>query len=119
MGNISKSFQSQGSSIDIDIKPMPFWQSLLYFGLPALLFRIFLNGMPALIRFGISPFQANIVSFTVPAAILFALAFIFYKSEGYPLSWSSIKMRFRLLPIAPEAADGLRILQQGCKARKI
>ena len=77
MDHISKNFQSQGSSIDV--KPMPFWQSLLYFGLPALLFRIFLyNGMPALIRLGISPFQANIVSFTVPAAILFALAFIFY-----------------------------------------
>ena len=80
-----------------EIKPMNFWKAVLYFGLPALLFRISLyNGTPALIRLGLSPFEANVVSFTVPAAILFAFAFGFYKRDGYPLTWSSIKSRFRL-----------------------
>lgn len=88
----------QPQSSTIVIKPMPLWQALFYFGLPALLFRISLyNGTPALIRLGLSPFKANVVSFTVPAAILFALTFIFYKRDGYPLSWSDIKIRFRLL----------------------
>ncbi len=82
------------------INPMPLWQALLYFGLPALLFRISLyNGTPALIRLGLPPFDANVVSFTVPSAFLFALAFGFYKRDGYRLSWADIKKRFRLLPM--------------------
>jgi membrane protease YdiL (CAAX protease family) len=82
----------------ISIKPMPFWKALLYFGLPALLFRISIyNVTPALIRLGLTPFQATVVTFTVPSAILFAFAFGLYKRDGYPLEWSSIKTRFRLL----------------------
>jgi hypothetical protein len=83
-----------------DIKPMYFWKAVLYFGLPALLFREFLYQVtPIFIRLGLSPFEANVASLTVPAAILFALAFGFYKRDGYPLSWSSIKTRFRMLPM--------------------
>jgi len=82
------------------LRPLPLWQALLYFGLPALLFRISLyNGTPMLIRLGMSSFEANVVTFTAPAAILFALAFGFYKRDGYQLSWSDIKLRFRLLPM--------------------
>ena len=66
----------------VSINPMPVWQALFYFGLPALLFRISLyNGTPALIRLGLTSFEAYIVAFTVPAAILIALAFGFYKRE--------------------------------------
>lgn len=84
----------------ISVKPMPFWQALLYFGFPALLFRISLyKGTPGLIRLGLTPFEASVVAFTVPLAILFALAIGFYKRDGYPLSWNSIKARFRLLPM--------------------
>jgi hypothetical protein len=40
----------------ISIKPMPFWKALLYFGLPALLFRFSIyNVTPALIRLGLTP----------------------------------------------------------------
>ena len=80
--------------------PMPLWQALLYFGLPALLFRVSLYaGTPALIRLGLSAFEANVVSVTLPAAILFALAFGWYKRDGYPLAWASVKTRFRLFPM--------------------
>lgn len=80
------------------IKPMPFWQALLYFGLPALLFRISLyNVTPLLVQMGLTPFEASAVTLTVPAAILFAAAFGFYKWDGYPISWSHIKTRFRLV----------------------
>ena len=84
----------------VSIKPMPLWQALLYFGLPALLFRISIyNGTPVLIRLGLTPFEATTVSFITPSAILFALAFGFYKRDGYLLSRNSIKARFRLLPM--------------------
>jgi membrane protease YdiL (CAAX protease family) len=83
-----------------EIEPMPVWQALLYFGLPALLFRMSIyTGTLALIRWGLPPFQASVVSFTIPAAMLFALAFGCYKRDGYPFSWSALKTRFRLLPM--------------------
>lgn len=82
------------------IRPMPLWQAVLYFGLPALLFRISLyRGTPALLGWGLTPFEATTVAFTVPAAILVALALGFYKRDGYPLVWSQLKARFRLLPM--------------------
>jgi membrane protease YdiL (CAAX protease family) len=90
--------QQQGTSINI--RPMPLWQALLYFGLPALLFRASIyNGTPALMRLGLPPFEANVVSFAAPAAILFALAFGFYKGDGYSFAWSDMRTRFRLLPM--------------------
>ncbi len=82
------------------VKPMAFWKALLYFGLPALLFRVCLyDALPLMIQTGLQPFQASVLSFTVPAAILFALAFGFYKRDGYPLDWGHIKTRFRLMPM--------------------
>jgi membrane protease YdiL (CAAX protease family) len=91
---------AQSKSLSINIHPMPFWQALVYFGLPALLFRLSIyTGTPLLLRLGLFPFQANVVSFTLPAALLFALAFGFYKRDGYPLSWRDVKTRFRLFPM--------------------
>jgi len=82
------------------LRPLPLWQALLYFGLPALLFRVSLyTATPALVRLGLPLFDAFIVSFTVPAAILFALAFGFCKRDGYAVSWSALKERLRLLPM--------------------
>ena len=79
------------------LKPLPLWQALLYFGLPALLFRLSLYAaLPALLRLGLAPFHAFVVSFTVPAALLFALAFALCKRDGYALSWSALKTRLRL-----------------------
>jgi membrane protease YdiL (CAAX protease family) len=48
----------------------------------------------------LTAFEAYIVAFAVPAAILIALAFGFYKRDGFPLVWSEIRTRFRLLPMA-------------------
>src|SRR5512143_426318 len=92
---------AQSKRLPAQVRPMPFWLAILYFGLPALLFRISIYyGTPALVRLGLSPFDANVLSFTVPSATLFALAFGFYKQDGYPLAWSEIKQRFRLLPMS-------------------
>ena len=87
-------------NLTANINPMSFGQAILYFGLPALLFRICIyNGMLMLIGMGLTPFEANIIAFTVPAAILFALAFGFYRRDGFSLTWKDIKARFRLLPM--------------------
>ena len=91
---------TQIKKLSINVNPMPLWQALFYFGLPAVFFRIFLyKGIPMFIRLGLTPFEAYIIGLTVPAAILFALAFGFYKRDGYSLNWSDIQERFRLRPM--------------------
>ena len=88
---------AQRKSLSVNVSRMPLWQAVLYFGLPALLFRICLySGIPALIRMRLSPFEANVVGFTVPSAVLLACAFGFYKRDGYPLRWEVMTVRFRL-----------------------
>jgi membrane protease YdiL (CAAX protease family) len=80
-----------------EIQPLPFWKALLYFGIPALGFRIAIyNGIPWLLKLGLSRFDAAIVSMTVPCVVLFGLAFGFYKHEGWPLTLVGIQSRFRL-----------------------
>lgn len=73
------------------IRPLPFWKAIFFFALPALGFRLAIYaGMPALIVAGLSQYEAFIVSFAVPSAVLFALAFGFFKEEGNPsrLNWN-------------------------------
>jgi membrane protease YdiL (CAAX protease family) len=83
-----------------NLEPMPFWQALLYFGLPALLFRLSIyNGIPALMALGLPRFQASVVAFTVPSALLFAFAFGFVRRDGYALTRGTIAERFRLVPL--------------------
>jgi len=79
------------------MRPLPPWKAIFFFGLPALGFRLAIyNGMPALIAAGLTQFEAFIVSFTVPSAILFALAFGFVQREGASMTWSRLRDRFRL-----------------------
>ena len=92
------------ASLPSKVRPLPLWQALLYFGLPALLFRISIyQGAPLLLHLGLAPFEANIVSFTIPSAILFAFAIGLYQQDGYSLSWASVRARFRLLPMSGKA----------------
>lgn len=79
------------------IRPLPLWKAVFFFALPALGFRLAIyTGMPALMSAGLSQYEAFIVAFTVPSAILFALAFGFFKQEGNPVTWASLRHRFRL-----------------------
>lgn len=84
---------STGSSL----RPLPIWLALLFFGLPALIFRLAIYwGMPNMMEAGLTQYQAFIVSFTAPSAILFALAFGFAQQEGGGMSWHDLRARFRL-----------------------
>jgi membrane protease YdiL (CAAX protease family) len=84
-------------SHQLALKPLPLWQALLYFGLPALGFRLaFYNGLPILLSLGLTPFRAFAVTVIVPTAILFALALGFFKWEGHSLTWAALAERFRL-----------------------
>jgi membrane protease YdiL (CAAX protease family) len=79
------------------VRPLHLWQALLWFGIPALGFRLSLyNGLPALVSLGLTPFEAAVVAITVPAAAMFACAFGVFKSEGLPVTWHGVAARFRL-----------------------
>jgi membrane protease YdiL (CAAX protease family) len=79
------------------LMPLPFWSSLFYFGLPALLFAVgFYWLMPWLIDLGMLPYYAYSVALGIPLALLLILSLIWLRMEGYPLTWQALVERFRL-----------------------
>lgn len=84
---------------------MPFWLSLLCFGLPSLIFWITIHiGVPQLIKMGVPMFSAFLViCFGGPFFLLLMAAFVAYylenQSTTQSVTWQDFKIRFRLNPI--------------------
>jgi len=79
------------------VKPMRFWQSLLFFMIPGLygLFAQYVL-LPSIVRLGISEENAyNAVHLTVFIG-LFLATILALRVEGWPLRWTSIKERLRI-----------------------
>lgn len=75
--------------------------SLLFFGLPAIIFFFCFNFvMPLLIANGMLPFLAYSLSLGVPLLSLLVLSFIFYKRDGGLFISKNIRERFRMKPIS-------------------
>jgi membrane protease YdiL (CAAX protease family) len=79
------------------VKPMKFWQSLLFFLIPGLyavlaLYIIF----PSLMRLGISEENAYNTAHLTGFIGLFIATILALRVEGWPLRWTSIKERLRL-----------------------
>jgi membrane protease YdiL (CAAX protease family) len=82
---------------DYNLKPLRFLPSLLYFGLPALLFIAgFWGLMPWLIQQGMLPYYAYLWGVGLPLALLLLTALLWLKIEGHAITWPHIKERFRL-----------------------
>ena len=80
-----------------NIKPMPFWQSLVFFGVPALVAALGQYVLyPFFARLGLSFETAYHYQMLVVFTFLLIAAIVAYVLEGNPLEWSSIKYRFRL-----------------------
>ena len=82
------------------LRPMPFWKSLLFFGIPCLVTTVGIYvGVPALDRVGV-PMALNFSLFSAgPLAAMFVAAFVAYRLEGNPMTWAGVKERFRLKPL--------------------
>jgi membrane protease YdiL (CAAX protease family) len=79
------------------LKPLGFLPSLLYFGLPALLFVAgFWVIMPWLIERGMLAYYAYLWGLGVPLALLLLISLLWLKIEGRSVTWTTIKERFRL-----------------------
>lgn len=89
---------------DLALKPLTFWPSLLYFGLPALLFVAgFWGLMPWLIGLGMLPYYAYVLGVGSPLAVLLAASLLWLKLEGRAVNLESAKARFRLRPMGGKA----------------
>ena len=82
------------------IKPMPFWLSSLFFGIPSAIGWLGIYvGLPALARAGVPLFWNSLLCIVGPLALMLAAAFVAYRLEGNPLSWAGVRARFRLKPL--------------------
>lgn len=79
------------------IKPMGIVASLLFFGIPSVIFCFSIYFiMQKLHQNGINDFVNFIISMTTPLALMLAAAIIAYKVEENSLNWASFSKRFRL-----------------------
>ena len=84
----------------LKIKPMPFWMSLIFFGVPAAIIGVgFYWGIPFQVRKDIPFFWSYNLFMGIPAFLMFVAAFVACRLEGHPFTWERIRSRLRLKPI--------------------
>jgi membrane protease YdiL (CAAX protease family) len=82
------------------LKPMPFWMSLLFFGIPSAAGWVSVyTVMPALNNFGFPMFWNFWLCLTIPLTGMLITALAAYRLEGRPWNWQEIKSRFRMIPV--------------------
>jgi membrane protease YdiL (CAAX protease family) len=83
-------------SSDRRLKPMPFWLSLIFFGVPGIIiYWGMYSGVPLLLESGV-PLVIAFALLSVPGIILLFLSLAAYRREGYPWTWIDFRNRFRL-----------------------
>lgn len=83
-----------------EIRPLPPLRAVAHFLLAGLLLRgttYYL--LPLLVAQGLAPFEAFVVTFMTPLAVLFALAFAAVQQEGVPMTARAVAARLRLRPL--------------------
>jgi membrane protease YdiL (CAAX protease family) len=80
--------------------PMSFSKSLLFFGMPYVMFMIAIYiVVPALHQANVPLFGILLVALGVPMALLIGSSIVAYRLEGGSWTWSAFKSRFRLEPM--------------------
>lgn len=86
--------------VNSKLKPMPLWQSILFFGVPAAVFMFSIYVvMPQLGEAGVDPVLNYTLTLIGPVFLLFIVSFLGLKLDGYVINWTTIKTRFRLKPL--------------------
>jgi len=92
-----KKRKTMRKGITEQIKPMPFWQSLIFFGIPALVAAAGQYVLwPFFMGVGVSEEIAYHYQALVVFTFLLSAALVAYVIEENPLDWSSFRRRFRL-----------------------
>lgn len=86
------------------MKPMPWWMAVLFFGIPALVFRGFIYlGMPFLRGIGVRWFDVYLLCYGTFLLLLLMATFAAYRLEGLHFSWKAVQERLRLTPLDGKA----------------
>lgn len=81
----------------VRLKPMGWLASILYFGIPAVLFATSILGLlPWMIRQGYSQVVTFFVTFGLPLLAMLIAALVAYRLEGRPWTWPAFRDRMRL-----------------------
>ena len=87
----------RAQGITKQIKPMPFWQSLIFFGIPTL---VAAAGQYVLWPFFMGAGVSEEIAYHYQALVVFTFllsaALVAYMNEGNPIDWSSFRRRFRI-----------------------
>lgn len=97
---ITTVFSEHVNEFKVGLRPLPPGKAVWYFLLAGLILRgttYYL--LPTLLGEGLLPFEAFVVTFMVPMAVLFALALGTVKHEGIPMTPQAIMARLRLRPL--------------------
>lgn len=79
------------------LKPMPLSLALLYFGIPAFVFVLSVYYLiPFFMGQGVTEFMSYSLSLLIPLIMMFIASLTALRMEGYPVTWTAIKDRFRL-----------------------
>ena len=89
--------QSELENEQAEIRPLTPLQTLLAFGIPALMMVISFHwAMPTLQNMSLTIFESIVVAHTVPMALLLTAAIVFvHKADGYPLTKETLRQRLR------------------------
>ena len=86
------------------VKPMPWWMAVLFFGIPALVFRGFIYlGMPILRGAGVRWFEAYLLCYGTFLLLLLLATFVAYRLDGFHFSRKAVRERLRLNPLGGKA----------------
>jgi membrane protease YdiL (CAAX protease family) len=84
-------------SSSAELLPMPFWQSVAFFGIPWLVFVVCTHILlPALDRAGVPVFLNFLISLGTPLGLLILASCAAYQREGRPWTANVFQDRFRL-----------------------
>ena len=85
------------SSDSRTLKPMPLPLALFYFGIPALIFVLCVYILiPFFTSQGVTEFISYSLALMIPLIAMLIASLVALRMEGYPITWASIKERFRL-----------------------
>jgi magnesium-transporting ATPase (P-type) len=82
------------------LKPITYWASLLYFGIPSTIIIFFIYYLwPYLNKIGTPAIVSFAFIMYVPLASLLIASLLAFLIEGNKMSWTNLKNRFRLKPM--------------------
>ncbi len=97
MAQIKEFMVKTNQSKLMTLRPMPLWESILFFGIPAIITIFCVYGLfPYLVKHGFSAYISYVIALDIPLFMMFVASLVAYRMEGNPMNWPAFRDRFRL-----------------------